>query len=161
MARQLWLLRHGEAVPHDSRDDDADRELTARGERQSVAAGMALARLGVEFTAIYTSPKRRAAETARLAAEALGVEPEYEGVLGDGFEYEDALELVRRHDGDARVLVVGHEPSFSQVVHDLTGGRVDFKKGAVAAIRLDGTTRAALIVLLRPRELESLAVTRD
>ncbi len=160
MARQLWLLRHGEAVPHDSRDDDADRELTARGERQSVAAGAALARLGVEFAAIYTSPKRRAADTARLAAEALGAEPEYEDVLGDGFEREDALELVHRHDDGARVLVVGHEPSFSQVVHDLTGGRIDFKKGAVAAIRLDGT-RAELIVLLRPRELESLAITRD
>ena len=160
MARQLWLLRHGEAVPHDSKDDDADRELTARGERQSVAAGMALARLGVEFAAIYTSPKRRAADTARLAAEALGAEPEYEDVLGDGFEREDALELVQRHDDSARVLVVGHEPSFSQVVHDLTGGRMDFKKGAVAAIRLDGT-RAELIVLLRPRELESLAITPD
>ena len=161
MARQLWLLRHGEAVPHDSKDDDADRELTARGERQSVAAGMALARLGVEFAAIYTSPKRRAADTARLASEALGAEPESEDVLGDGFERDDAIELVRRHDDDARVLVVGHEPSFSQVVQDLTGGRIDFKKGAVAAIRLDGSTRAELIVLLRPRELESLAVTRD
>jgi len=158
MASQLWLLRHGEAVPHDSRDDDADRELTARGERQSTAAGLALARLGVEFAAIYTSPKVRAADTARLAAEALGVEPEDEELLADDFERADALELVRRHDADARVLVVGHEPSFSQVVHDLTGGRVDFKKGGVAAIRLDGS-RAELIVLLRPRELESLAVT--
>jgi phosphohistidine phosphatase len=52
MARQLWLLRHGEAVPHDSKDDDADRELTARGERQSAAAGAALARLGQEFAAV-------------------------------------------------------------------------------------------------------------
>ena len=48
MAPQLWLLRHGEAVPHDSKPD-ADRELTARGERQSIAAGEALARLGVVF----------------------------------------------------------------------------------------------------------------
>ena len=56
------------------------------------------------------------------------------------------------------MLVVGHEPSFSQVVYDLTGGRVDFKKGAVVAIRLDGS-RGELIVMLRPRELESLAVT--
>jgi phosphohistidine phosphatase len=158
MARQLWLLRHGEAVPHDSREDDADRELTARGERQSAAAGAALARLGVEFSAIYTSPKTRAAGTARLAAEALSVEPEEEEMLADGFDRKDALELVRRHEDGARVLVVGHEPSFSQVVHDLTGGRVDFKKGGVAAIRLDGT-RAVLIVLLRPRELESLAIT--
>jgi phosphohistidine phosphatase len=56
------------------------------------------------------------------------------------------------------VLVVGHEPSFSQVVHDLTGGRIDFKKGGVAAVRAERTS-AELVTLLRPRELESLALT--
>ena len=157
MAKQLWLLRHGEAVPHDSKPDD-ERELTARGERQSVAAGAGLARLGVEFAAIYTSPKVRALATAKLAAESLNVDPEVEDVLGDGFEVDDALELLARHGGDAKVLVVGHNPSFAQVVHDLTGARVDFKKGAVAAVRLRGR-RGELIVLLRPRELESLAVS--
>ncbi len=35
--QQLWLLRHGEAVPHESKPD-FERELTPRGERQSVAA---------------------------------------------------------------------------------------------------------------------------
>jgi phosphohistidine phosphatase len=157
VARQLWLLRHGEAVPHDSKPDE-ERELTARGERQSVAAGAGLARLGVEFAAIYTSPKVRAADTAKLAAESLSVDPEIEDVLGDGFEADDALELLARHDADAKVLVVGHNPSFAQVVHDLSGARVDFKKGAVAAVRLRGR-QGELIVLLRPRELESLAVS--
>ena len=155
MAPQLWLLRHGEAVPHESKPD-ADRELTPRGERQAAAAGEGLARLGVEFDACYTSPKVRARDTARLACRALNIEPQDEDALGDGFDREDALELVYRHGADARVLVVGHEPSFSQVVHDLTGARVDFKKGGVAAVR---TERAVgeLLVLLRPRELESLA----
>jgi phosphohistidine phosphatase len=157
VARQLWLLRHGEAVPHESKPDD-ERELTARGERQSVAAGAGLARLGVEFAAIYTSPKVRAADTAKFAAESLNVDPEIEDVLGEGFEAADALELLARHDADAKVLVVGHNPSFAQVVHDLTGARVDFKKGAVAAVRLRGR-EGEVIVLLRPRELESLAVS--
>ena len=157
MAQQLWLLRHGEAVPHDSKPDE-ERELTARGERQAVAAGAGLARLGVEFAAIYTSPKVRAADTAKLAAESLNVDPEVEDVLGDGFEVADALELLARHDADAKVLVVGHNPSFAQVVHDLTGARVDFKKGAVAAVRLRGR-QGEMIALLRPRELESLAVS--
>jgi phosphohistidine phosphatase len=157
VAQQLWLLRHGEAVPHDSKPDP-ERELTARGERQSAAAGAALARLGLEFAAVYTSPKVRAADTARLACESLNAKPEEEDVLGDGFEREDALELLGRHEDDARVLVVGHEPSFSQVVHDLTGGRVDFKKGGVVAVRVQGG-RGELIAILRPRELESLAVT--
>jgi phosphohistidine phosphatase len=155
MAPQIWLLRHGEAVPHESKAD-ADRELTARGERQAVTAGEALARLGVEFSACYTSPKVRARDTARLACEALNVTPEEAEVLSDGFETEDARELLLGHGDDARVLIVGHEPSFSQVVHDLTGARVDFKKGGVAAVRVQ-RSGGELVALLRPRELESLA----
>jgi phosphohistidine phosphatase len=155
VAQQLWLLRHGEAVPHESKPD-AERELTARGERQSIAAGEGLARLGVEFEACHTSPKVRALETARLACRALNVEPEVAEVLSNGFAADDARELLLPHGPDARVLVVGHEPSFSQVVYDLTGGRLDFKKGGVAAVRLQ-PGGGELLVLLRPRELESLA----
>ena len=155
MAPQLWLLRHGEAVPHDSKPDD-ERELTARGERQALAAGAALARLGMEFDGCYASPKVRALDTARLACQALNIEPQVVDVLADGFDRDDALELLLAHGDEARVLVVGHDPTFTQLVHDLTGSRVDFKKGGVAAVR---ATRAngELLVLLRPRELESLA----
>ena len=53
------------------------------------------------------------------------------------------------------MLLVGHEPDFSQVVHDLGGGRVDMKKGGVAGLRLDGGS-CELIVLLRPRELSQV-----
>src|SRR5690349_582973 len=154
MAAQLWLLRHGEAVPHDAKPDH-DRELTARGERQSDDAGAALARLGIEFDACYASPKVRARDTAGRACVALDIEPQEAAVLGDGFGADDARELLMAHEGDARILVVGHEPSFSQVVHDLTGGLVDFKKGGIAAVRMGSAPE--LIVLLRPREVESLA----
>ncbi len=99
----------------------------------------------------------RALETAKLACDALNIEPIVEDVLADGFDSEDALELLLRHGADARVLVVGHEPSFSQVVYDLTGGRVDFKKGGIASLRVE-RPNAELVVLLRPRELESLAL---
>jgi phosphohistidine phosphatase len=159
MAPQLWLLRHGEAVPHDSKPD-ADRELTPRGRRQSEAAGIALAALNIEFAACYTSPKVRARETAELACQALNIEPVEEPSLADGFSREDALPLLHAHGEDGRVLVVGHEPSFSQVVHDLTGGRVDFKKGGVAAVRVERGA-GELLVLMRPRELEALASSLD
>src|SRR5919205_2278143 len=115
MAPQLWLLRHGEAVPHDSKPDE-ERELTPRGERQSRDAGAALAALNVEFAACYTSPKIRARDTARLACEHLNVEPEEVAALAGDFDFRDALELFQPHDADAHVLAVGHEPDFSQVV---------------------------------------------
>jgi len=155
MASQLWLLRHGEAVPHDSKPDE-ERELTARGERQALAAGAALARLGVELDACYASPRVRAVDTAELACRALGAEPVVEQALSHGFDRDDALALLRAHGDDARVLIVGHEPDFSQVVRDLTGARVDFPKGGVVAVRA-GHGSGELVVLLRPRELEALA----
>ncbi|MDX6668528.1 MAG: phosphohistidine phosphatase [Solirubrobacteraceae bacterium] len=157
MAQQLWLLRHGEAEPHDARSD-AERRLTARGERQAKAAGAALARLGIDFALVLTSPRVRALDTARLACESLGAESVVHEPLSGGFDRDDALEVMAGQDADARVLVVGHEPDFSQVIHDLTGGTVDLKKGGVAAVRVDGS-RGELIVLLRPRELETLAGT--
>ena len=67
-----------------------------------------------------------------------------------------ALALLAAAGRDQRVLVVGHEPDFSQVVYDLSGGRVDFKKGGIAAVRVE-RAGGELLVLLRPRELESIA----
>ena len=154
MSVQLWLLRHGEAEPHGVRAD-ADRALTEKGRAQSLAAGRALARLDVEFAAIYTSPRKRALDTALLAAEALdGRSPQIHQPLHAGFSRADAEELLAGAAPDARVLVVGHEPDFSQVVHDFTGARVDFKKGGIAVIRFP---QAELVRMLRPREIEVLA----
>src|SRR5688500_13528472 len=115
---QLWLLRHGEAVPHESKPD-FERELTPRGERQSAAAGEALARLGLEFVACYTSPLVRARGTAELACKQLNVTPEEREPLGKDFDVADLRELLAGHDDGERILVVGHNPSFEQVVHDL------------------------------------------
>jgi len=112
----------------------------------------------VEFAACYTSPKIRAADTARLTCRALNIDPVQVEVLGNGFSRANALELVYAHGDDERVLAVGHDPSFTQVVHDLTGARIDFKKGGIAAVAVERGS-GVLLALLRPRELESLART--
>ena len=153
MAKLLWLLRHGEAVPHDSRSSDADRELTPNGERQARLAGSALARLNVELDACYASPKVRARDTARLAAECLGTGVTEAAELAEGFDAAEARALREAHDGD--VLLVGHNPDFEQIVHDLTGARIDLAKGGVAAVRLGSAPE--LLVLLRPIEVIALA----
>ncbi len=154
MAQQLWLLRHGDAEPHGARRDQ-DRQLSERGIEQASAAGLALAALGFEPSAVLTSPKVRARETALAACAALGVKPtEFEPLAG-GFDGAAALEICGPEHGD-RVLIVGHEPDFSQVVYDLTGARIDMKKGGLAGLRL-GASRPELIVLMRPNELIEIA----
>jgi phosphohistidine phosphatase len=152
VATHLWLLRHGEAVDKGEKPD-AERELTPKGEDQSRLAGRALARLGVTFAACYTSPKVRARDTARIAAEALGVEVAEDDVIAEGFDHGDVRALLGAHEG--HVLVVGHDPDFTQVVYDLTGARVDFKKGGVAAIKLGPAPE--LVALLRPADLSLMA----
>jgi phosphohistidine phosphatase len=151
MPRQLWLLRHGDAEDPGA-GPDAARPLTEKGTRQARAAGRALARLAVEFEAVHASPRKRALETAFLAAGELGLAPRIHQPLAGGFTRADAEALLAGTGPDARLLLVGHEPDFSELVRDLTGGRIDLKKGGIAVLR-----DAELVALLRPREIEALA----
>jgi phosphohistidine phosphatase len=144
----IYMLRHGDA--EDENGDDAARRLTAKGNRQAEAAGRALVRLGAEIDACLTSPKVRAAETARIACEPLGMEPETsEKLRGGAF---DALDLAVGH-GD--VLLVGHEPDFSNEIARLTGAKVKLRKGGLAIV--NGGT---LVALLRPKDLAAIADPR-
>jgi phosphohistidine phosphatase len=156
MAQQLWFLRHGEAEPHDARPD-IERRLTERGEEQSRAAGRALAALEITFQLVVTSPRIRALDTARLACEELGCEILVDEALSSGFDVDQALALAHAAGDQKRVLFVGHNPDFVEIVHDLTGGFVDMKKGGVAAVRMRGRRRGELLVLLRPREISLIA----
>jgi phosphohistidine phosphatase len=150
----LWLLRHGEAVPHGSRPD-FQRELTEKGRAQARAAGAALARIGVDPDACYASPKVRARDTARLAGGTLGCEVQEADVVAGGFDRDDLRDLLSAHRGGECVLIVGHEPDLSQLVHDLSGARVDFKKGGVAGLQVERGS-GVLVALLRPKELSHI-----
>jgi phosphohistidine phosphatase len=142
----IWLLRHGDAADG---SPDAERPLTEKGREQSQVAGAALRALGVAPDACLSSPKVRAAETAGLACDQLGgVEVRLEPKLaGDAF---DPVELAAGLGDD--VLLVGHDPAFSNAVQSLTGARVSMKKGGVAGVEKD-----ELVVLLRPAELKRIA----
>jgi phosphohistidine phosphatase len=144
----LWLLRHAEAA--DGFPDD-DRPLTDRGIRQAEAVGRALARLGTNIDVCLSSPKLRALQTAQRACEPLGVEVTVEPRLaGEPF---DPSELTA---GLGDVLLVGHDPSFSLVLHDLTGVQARMRKGGLA-----GIAKGELVTLLRPGELNAMAMADE
>jgi phosphohistidine phosphatase len=169
MATQLWLLRHAEAEPRGALPDE-ERPLTARGERQAHAAGAALAALGVRLDVIFSSPRVRALETARLACEAFdeATALEIHEPLSAEFDAADVLALLATRDAGAHVMLVGHEPDFSGVIGELTGARVKLKKAGIAMMDVSdvsapgaGAVSASnggeLVVLARPRELALIA----
>jgi phosphohistidine phosphatase len=144
----LWLLRHADAA--DGSPDEA-RPLTEKGVRQAQAAGLALARLGVTLDLCLASPKLRAMQTAELACEAIGAPVQTAPELAGGPFDAEALAA-----GLGAVMLVGHDPSISLSLHDLTGVHTRMSKGGLAGIQ-----RGELLVLLRPHELAAIATARE
>lgn len=142
----IYLLRHGTAEDGNGKDD-AERELTEEGRRQSEAAGEAMRTLGLSVDACLTSPKARGRDTARLACRSLGVEPEETDDLRGG-----PVDLLGLSAGRGDVLLVGHEPDFSNAIAQVTGGQVKLRKGGLATV--DGRL---LRLLLGPDELAAIA----
>jgi len=121
----IYLLRHGDAE-HET-GEDAERRLTPKGERQSEAAGKALVALGARVDACLSSPKVRAAENSpdRLCRARSEVEIAEELRGGE-------LRPARSRRGRGDILLVGHEPDFSNAVAALTGARAKLKRRLAA-----------------------------
>ncbi|WP_223484373.1 phosphohistidine phosphatase SixA [Pseudomonas sp. A-RE-19] len=115
---KLWVLRHGEAEPHDTRPD-SERKLTAHGRVEVLRTAAEL--IGQPLTAIYASPFLRAQETALLVREALGFEPEIRTVdwlTPDTDPDKVAEQLVSVSD----VLLVSHNPLVGSLLSYLQHG---------------------------------------
>ena len=82
---ELYLLRHAHAGdPEAWSGDDALRPLSAKGEAQAERLGAFLAGVSFGPDAIVTSPKVRAAETARIVAGHLDMTVSEDPRLGGG-----------------------------------------------------------------------------
>jgi len=167
LARLLvYLVRHAIAEDRDPRgeSDDAMRRLTPQGIDRMRQHVQALARLGIELDAIWTSPLTRAVETAELLAELHGFRGRLERVdeLAGGGAHDRLIERIASFRGDGLALV-GHEPDMGELAAMLIFGSPDgsirFKKGGVACIALDpdaDRTRGELKWLLTPKQLRQI-----
>ena len=131
---QLFLLRHAEAEPDAANDEK--RALTAKGSKQAENVGKFCLKHGFVPEMILSSPLTRAEETARLVARELNLPKlvQIEEFLRPGMTAERALSglresligLMKREKSPekASIMLVGHEPDFSNLAGVLIGARL-------------------------------------
>jgi phosphohistidine phosphatase len=165
----LYLMRHGIALPADdpSVSDDRERPLTQKGIKRMRKAARGVRRIKIPFDAVLTSPLVRARQTADIIASALGIEARVEEI--SGLAPESTVEqlmfgLTRYHDRE-HLLLVGHEPLLSDALSHLldvrqpSSVRLELKKGSLCRVEVDALPAASpgkLHWLLTPKQLRAL-----
>ncbi len=156
-ATELYLLRHAHAGdPEGWTGDDAARPLSSKGDGQAERLGAFLADTGFRADAIVSSPKVRARQTAELVARHLEMEVRLDERLGGGFDGAAVDAILADLGNPGRVVLVGHDPDFSELLGALVGSdRVTMKKGALARVDVAGpvTSGAGTLRWLVPPDL--------
>ena len=110
-----------------------------------------LERLTFAPDAILTSPLPRASQTAEIVADRLKMEFKTESALAHGFNLERLRRIITKLECEC-VMIVGHEPEFSAVIKELTGGEVKLSKAGVALLEVNrGCTSGKLLWLFPPK----------
>lgn len=130
----LILWRHAEAFDAEDGDEDLERALSARGERQAARMATWLNQHLPATTRILVSPARRAQQTAAA------LEREFKTVaaLAPGGTVPALLACARWPDAKEPVMVIGHQPTLGLVAAYLLAGVAQpwsVKKGAVWWLR--------------------------
>ena len=136
--KTLLLMRHAKSDWDASYVSDHDRPLAARGHRSASVMGRVLAAWKEVPDLVITSSASRARATAEEAARAgswdcpIIVDPELYGT-GPG-----TVLAIAEHNAnhEERIMLVGHEPTWSMLAEQITGGRVEMRTAAVVAIDL-------------------------
>jgi len=162
----LFFLRHGPAVECDEFDyaNDAARPLTPKGKKQLRSIAAALRAMELHFNVILSSPLVRARQTAEIIAAELKLTKRL--ALTDELKPGgDAKKLAQKinglKSGPENVLLVGHEPDFSEWISLLVTGNGSagfaLKKGGLAKLEVEKLRAgkcATLAWLLTPAQMK-------
>jgi phosphohistidine phosphatase len=148
----LILWRHAEAFEPADGQEDADRALTPKGERQAQRMAAWLNRQLPSGTRVLASPARRAQQTAAALERKVRTSPE---LAPDAF-VEALLHAARWPDAREPVLVVGHQPTLGLAAAYLLSGQAQpwaVRKAGVWWLRgreRDGTLQVVLHAVASP-----------
>lgn len=144
-AMDLWLVRHGEAVPENV---DLSRPLSAEGFRTvSNVASVLAGRMGI-LDLVAASGKLRARQTAEILAAAAGYPSDRiaeTSALSPGASPDAFLEFLEERKDNGNMLCAGHLPSIANIASCLLSAgdpvRLVFNPGTVCMIRLSSIRR--------------------
>lgn len=121
-ARTLFIMRHGKSDWSTDAASDFERPLNARGQNDAPAMAAWLKSQAVKPELLVSSPARRAAETARLIGEGLGINETdivYEAAIYEAGR-QQLLDALAAYVGDqASVMLCGHNPGLDAMVEFL------------------------------------------
>jgi len=166
---ELYVLRHAIAIQRGAPEirHDSDRPLSGAGAKkmERIARGMQTLKMNPDL--ILSSPYLRARQTAEIVAREFEAESvlELTPLLEPGGDHEELMELLAgEYASLGRVMIVGHEPSLSELISRLLSGdeqmAVTMKKGGLCKLAIDAPHYgrcATLEWLLMPRQLIRLA----
>ena len=131
----LALIRHARALPAGPMEPDSERALSAQGRASFELQLARLESMGFACDQLWTSPWKRARETAELVGARLGIAPQIHAGLCNDLDTALAQEMLAKATGTARtsrVLLVGHQPWLSQLARGLGASGVrDLECGEV------------------------------
>jgi phosphohistidine phosphatase len=156
---QLYFLRHG--LAHDWRaweGADASRPLTSEGKARMQREAIAIRQLDLKLHTIITSPLVRAQQTAEMVARELRLLDKLvkDERLAPGFNLAQLTLVVQAYHMANALMLVGHEPDFSETIRAVIGGgHIVCKKGSLAYVELYDleTMQGELVWLLPPKML--------
>jgi len=155
---RLFFLRHGLADRAEWDGDDFERPLTEKGKSRMGREAATLAKLDLGIDLILTSPLTRARQTAEIVAKRLDLSNrlQIDERLSPGFGVSALGKILETHGDRQAILLVGHEPDFSETIGELVGGAsIVCKKGALARVDVDEVRplRGHLVWLIPPAVL--------
>ena len=157
---KLYFLRHGLAGDRETwTGDDFDRPLTDDGKERMAREAATLAQLSLDLDVILTSPLVRAYQTAEIIAQQLNLTDKLvkDERLAPGFGSNQLAKIVKAYPEAKALMLVGHEPDFSQVIGKLIGGgRITCKKGSLACVELSNKSLQGELVWLIPPSVMAL-----
>ncbi len=128
MYRNLYLIRHAQALEKAISQTDLERELTFKGRNDSIELGNYLFNQKIKLDILLSSPAVRTQNTASLIAESLFLSPE-KMLTNDNLYHatpEDMFGIVRSIKSEFQhVALVGHNPTISTFASNLSSKSID------------------------------------